>query len=91
MACSFERLALEYDSDDIGELEEGCDDEALRGPAALEQYGHLMDEFLSRHATRDHAHEGGQAYEAAAGSGACNAMDPKRQDAAVAVAKVHRD
>ena len=83
----FERLALEYDSDDIGDLDDG--EEEVCGVSGLEQFSGLMDEFLSEHATQDHAHEGGQCYHAAAEvlSHKLAGCDDK-DDAAVAIAKV---
>ena len=81
----FEHLALEYDSDDIGDLE---DDEV--GPsngADVGEFGGLLDEFLAVHATPGHAHEGGQAYHTAAEAAAARGPAAD-EDAGVAIAKV---
>ena len=62
MTCRFEQLALEYDSDDIGELDQLADDQATRGHASTDQYSKMFDAFLDEHATKDHQFEGGQQY-----------------------------
>eukprot|EP00208_Stichococcus_sp_RCC1054_P008316 CAMPEP_0206152686 /NCGR_PEP_ID=MMETSP1473-20131121/39454_1 /ASSEMBLY_ACC=CAM_ASM_001109 /TAXON_ID=1461547 /ORGANISM="Stichococcus sp, Strain RCC1054" /LENGTH=573 /DNA_ID=CAMNT_0053550251 /DNA_START=115 /DNA_END=1835 /DNA_ORIENTATION=- len=41
----FEHLALDYDEDDIGNLSE--DEAAAQGPAELDSYGTLLDDFLA--------------------------------------------
>jgi hypothetical protein len=85
-ARRFEHLALEYDSDEIGDLEDG-----EVGPAAgvsVDQFGGLMDEFLAAHATPGHAHEGGQAYHSAAEAAAAAPPGAAAdEDAAIAIAK----
>ncbi|KAK9846608.1 hypothetical protein WJX81_007566 [Elliptochloris bilobata] len=80
----FEHLALEYDSDEIGDLE----DEGVGPPAgaSLDQFGGMLDEFLAVHATPGHAHEGGQAYHSAAEAVAA-AGPAVDENAAVAIAK----
>lgn len=60
-------MAIEYDSDDIGELDKDSD-HMIQGPATVEQFGNLLDEFLEDHPTQDHNHEAGYAYDTAAGS-----------------------
>ena len=60
--CRFEQLALEYDSDEIGELDGDEDEPSTRGGATTDQYSRIMDDFLAVHATRLHAHEGGIQY-----------------------------
>ena len=62
LLCRFEQLALEYDSDDIGELDQLAGDQATRGLASTDQYSKLFDQFLDEHATKDHQFEGGQPY-----------------------------
>ncbi|DBA99090.1 hypothetical protein WJX77_009113 [Trebouxia sp. C0004] len=57
----FEAMAIEYDSDDIGEL----DDEEGNGVATVDQFDKLLDEFLAQHPTQDHNHEAGYAYNTA--------------------------
>ncbi len=59
-ACRFEQLALGYDSDQIGDLEE--DPEEAQGCADLDAYGNVLDNFLESFATTDHAHESGARY-----------------------------
>ena len=65
--AAFEAVALQYDSDEIGELDDLADagelDAGLRKDAGA--YSRVFDQFLAAHATRDHAHEGGQHYVAA--------------------------
>ena len=65
--AAFEAVALQYDSDEIGELDDLADagelDAGLRKEAGV--YDRVFDQFLAAHATRDHAHEGGQHYVAA--------------------------
>ena len=60
-------MAIEYDSDDIGELDDDAD-HANQGPATVEQFDNLLNEFLDDHSTQDHTHEAGFAYDSAAGS-----------------------
>ena len=60
-------MAIEYDSDDIGELDEDAED-TIQGPATVEQFDSLLNEFLEDHPTQDHNHEAGFAYDSAAGS-----------------------
>lgn len=57
----FEAMAIEYDSDDIGEL----DDEEGNGVATVDQFDNLLDDFLAQHPTQDHNHEAGYAYNTA--------------------------
>ena len=59
--CRFEAMAIEYDSDDIGEL----DDEEGNGVATVDQFDSLLTEFLEQHPTQDHNHEAGYAYNTA--------------------------
>lgn len=65
----------------MGELDD--EDEAVRGAHDLDQYEAVMDEFLSTHATHDHAHEGGQQYDVHAPGSIQQDLD-----VAVAIAKV---
>lgn len=67
-------MALEYDSDDIGELDNDSED-MIQGPATVEQFDNLMTEFLEDHPTQDHNHEAGYAYDAAGGSGVGGPVD----------------
>lgn len=67
-------MALEYDSDDIGELDDDAED-TIQGPATVEQFDDLLTEFLEDHPTQDHNHEAGYAYDAAGGSVAGGAVD----------------
>ena len=83
-ACRFDQLALEYDSDDIGELDQLEGDPSTRGVATTDQFASVMDEFLAAHATQDHAHEGGHQYRAAAAASQRQQESP--QDAALAAA-----
>ena len=75
-------MALEYDSDDIGELEDDAED-MIQGPATVQQFDNLLTEFLEDHPTQDHNHEAGYAYDAAGGSVAGGPVDQ------AAVAKVN--
>ncbi|KAK9819819.1 hypothetical protein WJX72_002761 [[Myrmecia] bisecta] len=77
----FEHLALEYDSDEIGEL----DDEEVGGQASLDQFGGLMDQFLEDHRASVHAHESGLRYSTAADT--THASAAEAADAAIAVLK----
>lgn len=72
--CRFEAMALEYDSDDIGELDNDSED-IIQGPATVDQITDLMTEFLEDHPTQDHNHEAGYAYDAAGGSGTGGPVD----------------
>ena len=74
-------MALEYDSDDIGDLDDDEED-AIQGPATVEHFDNLLTEFLEDHPTQDHNHEAGYAYDAAGGSVAGGPVDQ------AAVAKV---
>lgn len=67
-------MALEYDSDDIGELDDDAED-TIQGPATVEQFDDLLTEFLEDHPTQDHNHEAGYAYDAAGGSVAGGPVD----------------
>jgi len=66
---AFEALALQYDSDEIGELDDAADAGTLADPSRPgrdpAEFDAIFDEFLARNATREHAHEGGQCYAAA--------------------------
>lgn len=75
-------MALEYDSDDIGELDDDAED-MMQGPATVQQFDNLLTEFLEDHPTQDHNHEAGYAYHAAGGSVAGGPVDQ------AAVAKVN--
>lgn len=56
----------------------------MQGSHALDQYGSMMNDFLAVHATAEHAHEGGQVYDAPN----CKAPSTAASDAAaVAIAK----
>ena len=79
----FEAMAIEYDSDDIGELDEEEFD-GDQGTATVDQFGNLLDEFLEQHPTQDHNHEAGYAYDAA-GAGADGQSTPLDK---AAIAKV---
>ena len=74
-------MAIEYDSDDIGELDDDMDD-AIQGAVNLEQYDKVFNKFLDDHPTSDHVHEAGFAYNTAASDGKCHLQDEQ------AVAKV---
>ncbi len=76
-------MAIEYDSDDIGELddEEG---NGIQGVATVDQFDSLLTEFLEQHPTQDHNHEAGYAYNTAGGTAAGEAHPVDR----AAVAKV---
>lgn len=50
----FENLALEYDDDDVGELDD--DDEEARGEASLDQYAKVLEEFTQQIDTDVTAH-----------------------------------
>ena len=80
----FEQLALGYNSEELGELDD--DDKALHGGHELDQYAAIMNDFLSEHATHDHAHEGGQHYDVPAEQ--AMPMSQDQQEAAIAVAMV---
>lgn len=80
--CRFEAMALEYDSDDIGDLDDDAED-MIQGPATVEQFDNLLTEFLEDHPTQDHNHEAGYAYDAAGGSDVGGPVDR------AAVAKVN--
>ncbi|KAK9801393.1 hypothetical protein WJX73_005942 [Symbiochloris irregularis] len=78
----FEQLALGYNSDELGELDD--EDDTVQGSHALDQYGPMMNDFLAVHATAEHAHEGGQHYDAPD----CKGPQPAISDeAAAAIAK----
>lgn len=80
-------MALEYDSDDIGELDNDSED-MIQGPATVEQFDNLMTEFLEDHPTQDHNHEAGYAYDAAGGSGTGGPVD-RAAVAKVIISKTH--
>ena len=67
-------MALEYDSDDIGDLDDDAED-MIQGPATVEQFDNLLTEFLEDHPTQDHNHEAGYAYDSAGGSVAGGPVD----------------
>jgi len=62
----FEQLVLEYDSDDIGELDEIEMDPAARSSDHTDRFERIMDTFLQVHNTQDHAHDSGHEYRSAA-------------------------
>ena len=84
IACRFEAMAIQYDSDDIGELDDE-EEGGIAGTATMDQFAQLLTEFLEQHPTQDHNHEAGYAYDAAGGAadGQASALDK------AAVAKVH--
>lgn len=43
----FERLAFEYDEDQIGELDD--EEENLAGPSGIDKFDHVLDEFIEKH------------------------------------------
>ena len=65
-ADRFEQLALEYDSDEIGELEQLEGHPSLQGTATTDRFSEIMDQFLAVHNTQDHNHDSGHAYRSAA-------------------------
>ena len=66
MYCRFEQLALEYDSDEIGELDQYEGHSSLQGTATTDRFSKIMDQFLEVHNTQDHNHDSGHAYRSAA-------------------------
>lgn len=66
LPARFEQLALEYDSDEIGELDTYEDHPSLKGTATTDRFGKVLDNFLAVHNTQDHAHDSGHAYDSAA-------------------------
>lgn len=66
MMCRFEQLALEYDSDEIGDLDQYDGHPSLKGSASADRYAKVLDKFLAVHNTQDHAHDSGHAYNSAA-------------------------
>ena len=82
--CRFEQLALQYDSDEIGELEE--DDEEMQDGENFPASSRLLQQLLARQQDQDPAQQRQQPYEAAAdvrqGEG------PDAAEAAAAIAKV---
>ncbi|KAL4443797.1 hypothetical protein ABPG75_011534 [Micractinium tetrahymenae] len=58
----FEHLALEYDEEEIGDLEE--QGETIRGFADVKEFDNLLDEFLEAHGQSQEAHEGNLPYSA---------------------------
>ncbi|PSC71647.1 LTV1-like protein isoform A [Micractinium conductrix] len=58
----FEHLALEYDEEDIGDLEEQGQD--IRGFADVAEFDNLLDEFLESHGQSQTHHEGNVPYAA---------------------------
>ena len=61
-------MAIEYDSDDIGELDEDSDN-VIQGTVSVYQYDKLLNKFLDDHPTSSHEHEAGFAYHTAASDG----------------------
>ena len=61
--CRFENLALQYDSDEIGELEE--DDERIQNEDLFPAHDRLLQQLMARHREDDPA-ENSLPYEAAA-------------------------
>lgn len=61
-------MAIEYDSDDIGELDEDPDN-VIQGTVSVDQYDKLLNKFLDDHPTSSHEHEAGFAYHTAATDG----------------------
>lgn len=59
-------MALEYDSDDIGELDQLEGHPSLKGTATTDRFSKIMDQFLAVHNTQDHNHDSGHAYKSAA-------------------------
>jgi hypothetical protein len=49
--CRFEQLALQYDEDEIGSLEDEDELREAAGLATLDDFGGLMDEFLAENPT----------------------------------------
>ena len=80
--CRFEYLALQYDSDEIGDLEDEAED-GIGGHADVNTFTDILDDFLQAHVTGNHVHEGGE-YETIAGQ-ANGRRDP---EAAAALGKV---
>lgn len=76
-------MAIEYDADDIGELDDDMDD-AVQGSAKLEQYNKVFNKFLDDHPTANHVHEAGYAYSIAASDGRQHLQD---QDTVAKVSK----
>lgn len=85
-ASRFEQLALEYNSDDIGD--DAHEDPSDRGIATTDQYAKVMDDFLTSHATQDHAYEGGQEYLPPSAACAKGVTGEEATVAAEALAKV---
>ena len=85
--CRFEQLALGYNSDEFGELDSDEED-ASAGPRGhdVNDYSAVLDQFLAKHATHDHAHEGGQVYSLPSKYG--EDMTEEEHEAAIAIAKV---
>lgn len=61
-------MAIEYDSDDIGELDEDSDN-AIQGAVSVDQYDKLLSKFLDDHPVSNHVHEAGFEYHTAASDG----------------------
>ncbi len=40
---------MEYDSDEIGELDDHEDDEDMRGDQTLDQFDDVLEDFVNRH------------------------------------------
>ena len=59
-------MALEYDSDEIGELDQFEGQPSLQGTATTDRFSKIMDQFLAVHNTQDHNHDSGHAYKSAA-------------------------
>lgn len=67
-------MAIEYDSDDIGELDEDLDN-AIQGAVSVDQYDKLLNKFLDDHPTSNHVHEAGFEYHTAASDGTNHVHD----------------
>ncbi len=53
--CRFEHMALEYDEDEIGEMDEQEGD--IRGPATLDDFRGIIAEFHATHSQSQSAYE----------------------------------
>ena len=49
----FEQLALEYDEDELGEMDELADDGYIQGGADVEDFESVLDEFIRDHPRRE--------------------------------------
>ncbi len=82
--CRFEQLALDYDSDDLGDL-----DEQLGGGASLDDFDALLSECLAEQQSSPYIKAGGNGGHASSAPSE-PALHARQQDDAphVAVAKV---